>query len=67
MLKFQDIQGCEIFINDDGCIVIKQQSIEFGKEVAVVLTPIMAYELARLIDEQYEGMAWEWADGMVKK
>jgi len=67
MLKFQDIQGCEIFINDDGCIVIKQQSIEFGKEVAVVLTPMMAYELARLVDDQYEDMASEWADGLVEK
>ena len=67
MLKFRGHQGCEFFINDDGCIVIKQDSYEFGKEVSIILTPDMAWELHRMIDDNYDDMVFTWADGMVKE
>ncbi len=66
MVKFQGSQGCEFYINLDGCIVIKQDSYEFGKEVRVVLTPAMAWELQALINSHHEEMTFAWADGMVQ-
>jgi hypothetical protein len=67
MLKFRGCEGCEIQIDDNGCIVIWQHSYEFGKEVSVVLTPAMAWELQSLINSHHEEMTFAWADGMVQE
>lgn len=66
MLEFQSSEGCVAYISDAGCLVIKQKSIEFGKEVSVILTPAMAWEIARMIDDFHDEMVFTWADGMVK-
>lgn len=67
MLKFQDTEGCEAYISDAGCLVIKQKSFEFGKQVSVVLTPAMAWEIARIVDDYHEEMIFAWADGLIER
>ena len=66
MLEFQSTEGCKAYISDAGCLVIEQKSIEFGKEVSVVLTPAMAWEIAQMVKDFNEEMVWKWADGMIK-
>lgn len=66
MIKFQSMEGCEAYISDAGCLVITQRSIEFGKEVSVVLTPAMAWEIAKMVEDLNDDMVFKWADGMVK-
>lgn len=66
MLKFKGNEGCEAFINDEGCLVIKQHSVEFGKDVCVILTPAMAWEIAKMVEDFNDEMVFSWADGMVK-
>ena len=67
MLEFQSSEGCVAYISDAGCLVIKQKSIEFGKEVSVILTPAMAWEIARMIDDFHDEMVFTWADGLIQK
>ncbi len=66
MLKFRGSEGCEIEIDENGCVVIWQHSYEFGKEVSVVLTPAMVWELTCLVNDKYDDMVFAWADGMIK-
>lgn len=66
MIKFQSVEGCEAYISEDGCLVIKQISHEFGKEVAVFLTPAMAWEIAQMVQECNEEMVFKWSDGMIR-
>jgi hypothetical protein len=67
MLKFRDSEGCEAYISDVGCLVIKQHNFELGVEVSVILTPAMAYEIARMIDYFHAEMVFEWADGLIQR
>lgn len=66
MLKFRSSEGCEAYISDVGCLVIKQDSLDFGQEVSIVLTPAMAWEIARMIDDFHEEMTFAWADGLIQ-
>jgi phosphoribosylamine-glycine ligase len=66
MIKFQSVEGCEAYISDSGCLVIKQQCLEFGKEVSVVLTPGMAWEIAQMVQDCNEEMVFKWSDGMME-
>jgi hypothetical protein len=66
MLKFRSTDNLEAYISSAGCLVLKQDSFEFGKEVSIVLTPAMAWELQSLINANHEEMTFAWADGMVK-
>ncbi len=66
MIKFQSMEGCEAYYSDSGCLVITQRSIEFGKDVSVVLTPAMAWEIAKMVEDLNHDMVFKWADGMVK-
>ena len=66
MIKFQSVEGCEAYISNCGCLVIKQQSMEFGKEVMVFLTPAMAWEIAQMVQDCNEEMVLKWADGMIE-
>lgn len=66
MLKFRSSEGCEAYISDVGCLVIKQSSFCYGEDVMVVLTPAMAWEIARMIDDFHEEMTFAWADGLIQ-
>ena len=66
MIKFQSVEGCEAYISEDGCLVIKQQNYEFGKEVSIFLTPAMAWEIAQLVQDCNEEMVFRWSDGMIR-
>jgi len=66
MIKFQSVEGCEAYISDSGCLVITQQCLEFGKEVSVVLTPGMAWEIAQMVQDRNEEMVFKWSDGMIE-
>jgi hypothetical protein len=67
MLKFRSSEGCEIYISDIGCLVIKQDSFEFGKEVTIILTPEQAFEVSQLVNVYYDEMVEEWDNGRIKK
>jgi hypothetical protein len=67
MLKFQAIEGCEALINDAGCLVIKQYDLTMGQTVMVILTPAMAWEIARMVDDYHEEMIFAWADGLIER
>jgi hypothetical protein len=67
MLKFRSSEGCEIYISDVGCLVIKQDSFEFGKEVTIILTPEQAFEVSQLVNVYYDEMVEEWDNGRIKK
>ena len=67
MLKFRSSEGCEIYINDAGCLVIKQDSFEFGKQVTIILTPEQAWEVSKLVGDFYVEMVEEWDGGRVKE
>lgn len=66
MIKFEYVEGCQAYISVSGCLVIKQQSIEYGKEVCVVLTPAMAWEIAQMVQDCNEEMVFKWRDGMIE-
>jgi len=67
MLKFRSAEACEIYISDAGCLVIKQDSFQFGKEVAVILTPEQAWEVSKLVSDFYDEMVEEWNGGRIKE
>jgi hypothetical protein len=67
MLKFRSSQGCEIYISDVGCLVIKQDSFDFGKEVTIILTPEQAFEVSQLVNVYYDEMIEEWDGGRISK
>ena len=67
MLKFRPAEGCEIYISDVGCLVIKQHSVEFGKEVTIILTPDQAWELSQLVQDFCDEMVEEWDGGRIKE
>jgi hypothetical protein len=67
MLAFQSSEGCQAYINDSGCLVIKQWDRECGESVMVILTPAMAWEIARMIDDFHDEMVFTWADGLIQK
>jgi hypothetical protein len=67
MLKFRSSEGCEIYISDVGCLVIKQDSFEFGKQVTVILTPEQAFEVSQLVNVYYDEMIEEWDGGRISK
>jgi hypothetical protein len=67
MLKFRSSEGCEIYISDIGCLVIKQDSFEFGKEVTIILTPDQAWEVSALVRDFHDEMVEEWDNGRIKK
>jgi hypothetical protein len=67
MLIFRSSEGCKIYISDAGCLVIQQDSFEFGKEVTVILTPEQAWEVSKLIGDYYDSMVEEWNGGRIKE
>ncbi len=67
MLKFRSSEGCEAYISDVGCLVIKQESFEFGKEVTVVLTPQQAWEVAKMVEDFYDEMIEDWDGGRINE
>jgi hypothetical protein len=67
MLKFRGSEGLEVYISDVGCLVLKQESFEFGKEVSVVLTPEQAWHVKQLIDDFHEEMVNEWNEGLIQE
>jgi phosphoribosylamine-glycine ligase len=67
MLKFRSSEGCEAYISDAGCLVIKQDSFEFGKEVTVVLPPEQAWEVAQMVKDFYDEMVEQWDGGRMKE
>jgi phosphoribosylamine-glycine ligase len=67
MLKFRSSEGCEIYISDVGCLVIKQDSFEFGKQVTVILNPEQAFEVSQLVNAYYDEMIEEWDGGRIKE
>jgi hypothetical protein len=67
MFKFRSAEGCEVYISDVGCLVIKQDSFEFGREVQVVLTPDQAWEVSQLIKDFHDQMVEDWDGGRVKE
>ena len=67
MLKFRATDGLEAYISDVGCLVLKQDSAIYGKEVTVVLTPDQAEEIKMLVIDFYDEMATLWNGGLVKE
>lgn len=67
MLKFRSSEGCEAYISDVGCLVIKQESFEFGKEVTVVLPPEQALEVAKMVEDFYDEMIENWDGGRINE
>lgn len=67
MLKFRSVEACEIYISEAGCLIIKQDSFEFGKPVTVILTPEQAWEVSALINDFYDEMVEEWNGGRIKE
>jgi hypothetical protein len=64
MFKFRAIDGLEAFINDNGCIVLKQDSTIHGQEVTIVLTPDQAVQVSALFAGNHEIMSGLWNDGL---
>ena len=64
MLKFLGTQDLEVYISDVGCLILKQQSIEFGKEVMVIIYPEQAFHIASMIQDYYDEMVDKWNEGM---
>lgn len=67
MLKFRSSEGCEAYISDVGCLVIKQESFEFGKVVTVVLPPEQAWEVSRMVQDFYDEMLNKWNGGLIEE
>ena len=67
MLKFRATDSLEAYISDVGCLVLKQDSEIYGKEVTVVLTPDQAEEIKMLVIDFYDEMAALWNGGLIKE
>jgi hypothetical protein len=67
MLKFRGSQELEVYISDVGCLVLKQESIELGKEVTIIVSPEQAYHINLLLKDKLLSMYDDWDDGLCKE
>lgn len=63
-MKFLGTQALEAYISDVGCLVLKQDSAEFGRELMIIITPDQVYHIKKLIDENLLSMYEDWNDGV---
>lgn len=63
-MKFLGTQALEAYISDVGCLVLKQDSAEFGRELMIIITPDQLYHIKKLIDENLLSMYEDWNDGV---
>jgi hypothetical protein len=48
-------------------LVLKQESIELGKEVTIIVSPEQAYHINLLLKDKLLSMYDDWDDGLCKE
>jgi phosphoribosylamine-glycine ligase len=67
MLKFRSVEQCEAYISDVGCLVIKQECLEFGEKVTVILSPDQALKIAHMVADAGDEMLDKWNGGLIEE